>query len=137
MMSEIRVRPISNGTVIDHITNGNALRVLKILGITGPPLESTVSVVMHVKSEAMGFKDLLKLEDKELKKDEVDKIALISPQATINIIRDETVVSKRNVELPERVVGIVRCSNPNCITNKLNDMTKFREPVPPEFTVIN
>ena len=136
-MSERRVRPIKNGTVIDRIECGNALRVLNILGIKGPDLESTVSVLMHVPSESMGFKDLLKLEDKELAIDEVNKIALISPKAKINIIRDETVTDKHYVELPNIVVGIVRCSNLNCITSKVHKESKLKEPVQPEFTVIN
>ena len=136
-MTDIHVKAIANGTVIDHITKGNALRVLKILGIDGPTLESAVSVVMHVPSDGIGHEDLVKLEDKELKKHEVDKIALIAPEATINIIREETVISKSKVELPDIVVGIVRCTNPNCITNKINIVTGQTEPLPPEFTIMS
>ncbi len=135
-MPEIRIRPIKNGTVIDHISGGNALRVLRILGIKGPELESTASVVMMVPSASMGKKDILKLEDKELKKEEVDKTALISPDATINIIREEQVVSKSKVTLPDTVVGILKCSNPNCITNRENEVTKEGEPVQTEYEVV-
>ena len=118
---------MQNGTVIDHITCGMALKVLKILGLTEEPPEDTTSVIIHVQS-SRGCKDIVKLENKELKEKEVNQIALISPDATINIIRDSEVVKKYRVELPDTVVGIVKCSNPNCITN-------FREPVEPKFRV--
>ena len=126
-MRELRVTPIKNGTVIDHIPAGMALKVLKILGI-GESVPSTVTVAMHVPSKAMGWKDIVKVEDRELSSREVDKIALIAPRATVNVIRNYNVAEKRVVKLPDRAVGILRCANPNCITN-------LREPVETEFSV--
>jgi aspartate carbamoyltransferase regulatory subunit len=75
----------------------------------------------------MERKDIVKVEDRELKPEEVDKIALIAPQATINIIRDSEVVAKHKVFLPESIEGIIRCANPNCISNA------EREPVISRF----
>ncbi|MDM7913205.1 MAG: aspartate carbamoyltransferase regulatory subunit, partial [Methanotrichaceae archaeon] len=109
---ELRVKPIKNGTVIDHIAGGQALNVLKILGISGTT-DATVSVVMNVESKKLGKKDIVKVEDRELKEEEVNKIALIAPAATINIIRDYSVVEKRTVDLPDEIVGVVRCQNPS------------------------
>lgn len=126
-MKELRVTPIKNGTVIDHIPAGMALKVLKILGI-GDHVTSTVTVAMHVPSRAMGWKDIVKVEDRELGAREIDKIALIAPTATVNVIRNYSVAEKRRVALPERAVGILRCGNPNCISNA-------REPVDSEFLV--
>ncbi len=126
-MKDFRVTPIRNGTVIDHIDCGQALKVLRIIGVTGQ-VQSTVSVLMHVPSKKTEWKDVVKVEDRELDPKEVDKIALISPRATINIIRDFNVAEKYNVNVPNIVKGIIRCSNPNCITNK-------NEPVVPEFIV--
>ena len=126
-MRELRVTPIKNGTVIDHIPAGMALKVLKILGI-GESVPSTVTVAMHVPSKAMGWKDIVKVEDRELSSREVDKIALIAPRATVNVIRNYNVAEKHVVKLPDRAVGILRCANPNCITN-------LREPVETEFSV--
>jgi aspartate carbamoyltransferase regulatory subunit len=96
-----------------------ALNVLKILGITGKQ-ESVVSVVMHVPSKktATMRKDIVKIEDRELDAEELNKIALIAPNATINIIRNYNVESKHKVELPDIIEGILRCGNPNCISNK-------------------
>ncbi len=125
---ELRVTPIRNGTVIDHIECGMALHVLTIIGVNGENVRSTVSVLMHVPSERTGWKDVVKVEDRELDPNEIDKIALIAPKATINIIRDFNVAEKYQSKVPEVIRGIARCGNPNCITNK-------SEPVEPEFTV--
>lgn len=126
-MKEFKVTPIRNGTVIDHIDVGMALKVLRIIGVK-EDVSSTVSVLMHVPSKKNSWKDIVKIEDRELDPKELDKIALISPDATINIIRDYNVAEKFVVEVPERVKGLMRCSNPGCITNK-------NEPVEPEFVV--
>jgi len=126
-MKEFKVTPIRNGTVIDHIQVGTALKVLRIIGVK-EDVSSTVSVLMHVPSKKAGWKDIVKIEDRELDPKELDKIALISPDATINIIRDYNVAEKFVVEVPQKIVGIMRCSNPGCITNK-------NEPVEPEFMV--
>ena len=127
---EVKIPPIRNGTVIDHITSGQALNVLRILGVNENTISSCVSIGMHVTSSKGGFKDLIKLEDHELEQGTVDRIALIAPKATISIIRDYTVAEKFNVHLEDTVVGLARCSNPNCITNK-------GEPIEPEFEVEN
>ena len=126
---ELKIPLIKDGTVIDHITAGQAVKVLHILGIPEKTLDSIVSVVMNVKSK-IGKKDIVKVERRELKPEEVNKIALIAPKATINIIRDYEVAKKYKVDLPEEIVGIVRCPNPNCISNT-------REPVESRFRVIS
>ena len=81
------ISPIENGTVIDHITAGEALNVLRIIGITGTTQES-ISVATNVESGKIGFKDIVKIKNRELRKEEVDKIALIAPRASININSD-------------------------------------------------
>jgi aspartate carbamoyltransferase regulatory subunit len=127
MKKELKVPLIKHGTVIDHITPGDAIKVLTILGIP-EKISSVVSVVMNVKSK-FGKKDIVKVENRELDPKEVDKIALIAPKATINIIRDYKVTKKQRVKLPEEVVSIVKCSNPTCISNA-------NEPVESRFLVI-
>ena len=89
-MKELKVTPIKDGTVIDHITPGRALKVLRILKIP-ESTSSVVSVAMNV-SGKMGKKDIVKVENRELDPKELDKIALIAPKATINIIRDYEVI---------------------------------------------
>lgn len=128
MGKEMKIPPIKNGTVIDHITARQALNVLEILKID-KNTDGSVELVMNVKSKTMGRKDIVKVENRELKPEEVDKIALIAPNATINIVRDSEVITKHKVELPETIEGIIRCANPNCISNA------EREPVISKFIV--
>ena len=128
MKKELKIPLIKNGTVIDHITAGNAVKVLHILGIPKSS-SSVVSVAMNVKSK-LGKKDIVKVENRELDPHEVDKIALIAPKATINFIRDYEVAKKHIVKLPDEIIGIVSCSNPTCVSNA-------REPVKSRFKVIN
>jgi len=125
---ELKIPRIKDGTVIDHITPGNAIKVLHILGIPHSS-SAVVSVAMNVRSK-MGKKDIVKVENRELDRHEVDKIALIAPKATINIIRDYEVAKKHRVELPDEIIGIVKCSNPTCISNS-------KEPVKSRFKVIS
>lgn len=113
------ISPIKDGTVIDHIRAGAALTVLRMLGITGQT-EEELSIATNVTSMTAGRegkKDIVKVSNRELSKEEVDRIALLSPEATINIIRDYIVVEKKGVETPKLLYGIVRCTNAGCISN--------------------
>ncbi|MFB6092564.1 MAG: aspartate carbamoyltransferase regulatory subunit [Haloquadratum sp.] len=126
---ELRVSKIRNGTVIDHLAAGQALNVLAILGIDGSGGES-VSVGMNVPSDKLATKDIVKVEDRELSQSEVDVLSVISPEATINIIRDYDVVEKKRIERPGSVEGVLSCPNRNCITNA-------DEPVDTRFLVLD
>lgn len=123
----IVISPIKNGTVIDHITPGEGLTVIRILGIQDGT-NVTFTVATNVSSSHGGRKDLVKIENRELVKSEVDKIALIAPDAKISIIRDFKVVAKKPVEVPCDIVGVIKCPNPNCITNT-------REPAESRFVM--
>ena len=125
---ELRVSKIENGTVIDHVAGGQALNVLAILGIDGSE-GTVVSVGVNVPSDRLGRKDVVKVEGRELSQSEVDVLSLIAPEATINIIRNYEVAEKHRVERPDRVVGVLKCSNPNCITGE-------DEPADTEFEVL-
>ncbi len=113
---ELKVSKINNGTVIDHIKAGMALIVLEMLGITGREgTQATLS--LNVQSKKKTKKDIVKIETRFLDKDEINQIALISPNATINEIRDFNVVNKFQVKLPDKILGFPKCINPRCITN--------------------
>ncbi|HTT17146.1 MAG TPA: aspartate carbamoyltransferase regulatory subunit [Thermoplasmata archaeon] len=127
-MRELKITPIRNGTVIDHIANGLALDVLRILGVRTLEHDSTVSVALHVRSGKLGWKDIVKVENIELSPRAVNAIALIAPTATISIIREFRVREKRSVDLPPTIVGVLRCPNLNCISNQA-------EPLESEFEV--
>jgi aspartate carbamoyltransferase regulatory subunit len=133
MKEELKVKKIKNGTVIDHIMAGRGKKVLDILGI-GDGFPNTTALLMNVPSERIGHKDIVKIENKALKKEEVDKIALVAPNATWNVIKDFKVVKKSKIELPDLLEGVLKCPNPKCITNSDEPMlTKFmveeKEPV--------
>ena len=127
--SELKIRAIENGTVIDHITANKALHILKILNL---PDEETanVTVAMNVSSGEIGRKDIVKIENRELDSSELNQIALIAPKATINIIRDFEPVKKDKIVLPKKITSIIKCTNPKCITNFES------EPITPVFNVV-
>lgn len=127
--SELRVSKIKEGTVIDHITGGYAFEVTKILRITGKE-KATITIAMNVPSKQLRVKDILKIEGRILNSDEVNKIALIAPYATINIIKDFAVLNKLEVVLPDIVQNIVKCPNFRCISNS-------NEPIVTKFCVEN
>lgn len=113
---EVRVSKIKDGTVIDHISGGFALDVVKILGITGKE-KKVMTIAVNVPSKRFGVKDILKIEGKALNSQEVNRIALVAPHASINFIHNYTVVEKLEVKLPEIIEGIVKCVNPCCVSN--------------------
>ncbi len=124
---ELKIQKIKNGTVVDHLPAGTALTVLHILGID-KGYKNSVSVVMNVSSKSLGMKDVVKVEDRILRPEETDKLSLIAPEATVNIIRDYKVSGKSRVTIPNEIVGVLKCGNPSCITNK-------REPAMPIFSI--
>ena len=125
-----RVTAIKNGTVIDHIPAGKALSVLKMLGIGGD-MSNPVSLVMNVPSQKMGGKDIIKVEDRELTQNELDRLALEAPDATVAIIRAYLVAEKLEINLTDEVVNVARCTFSNCIT------VNPREPLPHRLIVVN
>jgi aspartate carbamoyltransferase regulatory subunit len=114
--SQLLVRRIKDGTVIDHIKSGKALLVLYALNITGKE-GNVITVALNVPSNKHNKKDIIKVENRFLEKDETDKLALIAPFATTNIIKDYKLVEKRKIQLPSFIVGIFRCPNLKCVTN--------------------
>ena len=130
-MNEMRrVTAICNGTVVDHIPAGRAIQVLRLLrldiGRSNP-----ISLVMNVPSAKLGRKDVLKIEDRELSQEELARLALIAPAASISIIRNYSVAEKMQADLGEELVNIARCSFWNCITQNSH------EPLPHKLRVAN
>lgn len=125
---KIRIVKIHDGTVIDHIRAGKALEVLKMLGITGKE-GNVVTMAMNISSSRIGRKDIVKVENRNLAAGEVARIALVAPEATINLIKDSKVIKKTRVELPDTITDVMTCTNPRCITNK------EREPIHPKYQV--
>ncbi|MHA1615101.1 MAG: aspartate carbamoyltransferase regulatory subunit [Candidatus Thorarchaeota archaeon] len=128
---KIRIVKIHDGTVIDHIMAGKALEVLKILRITGED-GHVVSLAMNISSSKIDKKDIVKVEHRFLKDAEVARIALVAPDATINLIEDNKLIKKiQNIELPDTLTDIMKCPNQRCVTNK------EREPIHSKYQVIS
>ncbi len=138
MLKERRVTPIRNGTVIDHLPASSFMYVLRILGYDDSPMGNTTSVLINVPSRKAGFKDLIKIEDRELATNEYQKIALAAwsfrPKImpTLNTIRNYAVVEKATIELADHYERLVRCSNGGekggCISNTerwMNGLTRL------------
>ncbi|MBU0756697.1 MAG: aspartate carbamoyltransferase regulatory subunit [Nanoarchaeota archaeon] len=124
-MRAYRVYAIQKGTVIDHISGGCALKVIQILKLD--EFNQVVTVGMNLESKKMVRKDIVKIENKTLTKDELNRIALISPKATINIIKNHKVVEKFRVEVPDMMENLINCPNPKCITRNEPVMSKFKK----------
>jgi len=114
--SELIVRRINEGTVIDHIDEGKGLQVLNALGIDGKD-GSLITLALNVPSGKFKKKDIIKVENRFLKDDDTNKLAVIAPKATVNIIKNYKLVEKHRVVLPNEIDRIFRCTNPDCITN--------------------
>lgn len=122
-MKELKVDPIKNGTVIDHIKPGKAYQVLKILNIN---TQDEVMLGMNLQSnKTKQKKDILKIENITFGPDEINCISLIAPNATISTIKNYDVVKKHQVQTPQVIDRILKCANPNCITNQENLQSSF------------
>ncbi len=120
---QLIVNAIKNGTVIDHIPAKYLFKVISILNLEG--IDSQITFGTNLESKKLGSKAIVKIADKYFLDEEINKIALVAPQAKLNIIRDYEVIEKRVVEVPDSITGIVKCVNPKCITNNEEVITKF------------
>ncbi len=121
---KLAITKIMFGTVIDHIPNKMSFKISSILNLQNS--NGAIAVIASTKSRNMGKKDIIKIEGRHLNSSELDKIALLAPGATINIIDDSKVISKTLLSTPAQVSGILKCFNPNCITNHEKTTTKFK-----------
>ena len=123
----LQVAALKNGTVIDHIPSDRLFTVVKLLGLE--EMTNNITIGFNLKSQKLGSKGIIKIADKFFCDEEINRIAVIAPNVKLNIIRDYEVVEKREVSLPDELVGIVKCGNPKCITNN--------EPMPTRFHVVD
>ena len=120
---ELQVSAIENGTVIDHIPPKSVFQVVKMLGLQN--CREQILFGTNLESKKYGKKGIIKVANLFFKSDEINKIALVAPSATLIVIKNYQVVEKKQVEVPDKVFRFVRCFNPNCITNYEKIPTKF------------
>ena len=123
MKKELTISAIKGGTVIDHIPSNATFKVADILDLGG--IKSMISVAANLPSKQIGKKGIVKIEGKYLTQEEVNKIAIIAPHATVNIIENYGVKKKLKVSIPDEISRVIKCSNPNCITNVEKIETRF------------
>ena len=121
---ELVVSALENGTVLDHIPAGNVYKALDILNLKG--VESQITIGINLASRIYGKKGIIKIADKFFEDEELNKLALIAPKATVNIIRNFKVVEKKKIVMPSEIIGIAKCKNPKCVTNHQPVKTKFK-----------
>lgn len=120
---ELKISAIASGTVIDHIPTDATFKVVEILDLERH--KEIISIATNLQSKRIGLKGIVKVGGKNLTQDEVNKIAIVAPDATVNIIKDFKVKEKIKVKTPEVIDNVVKCSNPVCITNNEKVPTKF------------
>ncbi len=112
---ELKVAALRNGTVIDHIPSEKLFKVISILRLENIPNQVTFGY--NLESNKLGKKAIIKVTDRFFQQDEVNKIAILAPNAKINTIKEYKVVEKQTLELPNEITGAIKCMNPQCITN--------------------
>ena len=124
---ELQVAALENGTVIDHIPSEKLFTVVSLLGLEH--MSNNITIGFNLQSKKLDKKGIIKIADKFFTDDEINRIAVVAPNVKLNIIRNYEVVEKRELTLPDELIGIVKCANPQCITNN--------EPMPTRFHVID
>ena len=114
----MNIDTIENGYVIDHITAGNAMKIYELLKLN--ELECQVALITNAKSKKTKIKDLIKVG--KLIDLDFEKLAFIDPNVTVNIVKDNKIIEKRKLELPEKLVNVTKCKNPRCITSVERDL---------------
>lgn len=120
---ELNVSALVNGTVIDHIPAQSLFKVITILNLE--KVETMITFGTNLESKKQGKKGIIKISEHYFEDGDVNKIALVAPQAKLNTIKDYQVIDKKVVEVPDQITGTVKCMNPACITNHQRITTRF------------
>ena len=121
---QLSVSAIQNGTVIDHVPANTLFKVIQILGLDR--IDNQITFGTNLESKKLGRKAIIKISGIYFVDEDINRIALVAPDAKLNIIKDYEVVEKRVVEVPDNITGIAKCMNPKCITNFETVTTKFK-----------
>ena len=123
-LKQLSVSAIQNGTVIDHIPAKNLFKVIQILGLDEN--DNQITFGTNLDSKKLDKKAIIKISEVFFADEDINRIALVAPDAKLNIIHDYKVVEKKEVTVPDSIVGIAKCMNPKCITNSETVVTKFK-----------
>ncbi len=112
---ELQVAALENGTVIDHIPSDKLFAVVTLLNLEY--MTNNITIGYNLKSGKLGTKGIIKVSDKFFCDEEINRISVVAPHVKLNIIKDYEVVEKREINMPDQLKSIIKCNNPNCITN--------------------
>ena len=121
--TELEVSAIANGTVIDHIPAEVTFKIVQVLDLYNHP--GAITVGTNLQSKTLGKKGIIKIADRYLTDEEIGRLSVVAPNVTLNIIKDYQIIEKKYVQYPKLIVGVVKCSNPKCITNHQPVATKM------------
>ena len=118
----LEITSLKKGIVIDHIKRGLGIKIFNLLHLD--EIDDEVALILNANSSSQGRKDIVKIANNlDIN---LDAVAIIDPNATVNFIEDEKVVEKKQLELPEVSKGILKCQNPTCVsTTERNIESKF------------
>ena len=117
----MNIDSIKNGYVLDHIKAGKAMEIYEQLGLSN--LDCQVALITNAKSKKMGRKDIIKID--RLIDIDLDKLGFIDPDITVDVVRDEKLIEKKNIDLPEKIINVAKCKNPRCITSVEKDLDQI------------
>lgn len=109
----MNIDSIKNGYVIDHIEAGKGMEIYELLNLN--ELDCQVAIITNAKSKKTGVKDIIKI-DRNIDLD-FDKLGFIDPGVTVNVVKDDKIIEKKKLSLPEKIVNVAKCKNPRCITS--------------------
>ena len=121
------VAAIKNGTVIDHIPANVTFKIVQILDLYNHP--GAITIGTNLDSITLGRKGIIKIADRYLSDEEIGRLSVVSPDVTLNIIKDYQIVEKKYVKYPKQIIGVVKCTNPKCVTN--------HQPIPTKMEVFD
>ena len=124
---ELEVSAIKNGTVIDHIPANVTFKIVQILDLYNHP--GAITIGTNLDSITLGRKGIIKIADRYLSDEEIGRLSVVSPDVTLNIIKDYQIVEKKYVKYPKQIIGVVKCTNPKCVTT--------HQPIPTKMEVFD
>ena len=128
----LNISGIKEGVVLDHIQAGKSMEIYKYLGLG--KLDCTVAIIKNARSSKMGRKDIIKIEGL-LNSLDLDILGYIDHNITVNIIKDNKIVEKRELKLPKKLVNVIHCKNPRCITSTEQELPHIFYLADPEKAV--
>ncbi len=117
----MNIDSIKNGYVLDHIKAGKAMEIYEQLNLAN--LDCQVALITNAKSKKMGKKDIIKID--RLIDIDLDKLGFIDPNITVDIVKNEKLIEKKKIDLPEKIINVAKCKNPRCITSVEKDLDQI------------